>query len=195
MSDRPARLFLLLLTALLLLGCSSKKVADDGPDHRDHFFVDGVLGFAMEYPAHWLMTRNPVGDPGMVVWQSPRDEKSLEAGARASVASFSRLAATEWPDKLLDFFSRSQPDFVKKSDRQIKVAATAARELTGAAEAGREFLVYLLTGTDRAFLIEFSTPPGEFKKYRRIFEEMIESFMILERPPSSPATSGGGRNP
>ncbi|MBE0595737.1 MAG: hypothetical protein IH614_00545, partial [Desulfuromonadales bacterium] len=77
-------------------------------------------------------------------------------------------------------FHAAHPDFTLQSRQEKLLPAAPARELIGQT-AERALQVYLLTSSQRAFVLEFSAPPADFDRMRPLFEEMAESFTILKR--------------
>jgi hypothetical protein len=169
-----------LITFLLLAlgGCSLFPRADDTPERRDHYYADAILEFAMEYPAHWPMVREPFDSTTTVAWEAPRERMGPEAPARAEVTS---LAATtvDGLEELVNRIRNAHPDLLVTDTREVKKNSHPARQITGNT-ASRSFLIQLMVGQRRAFILEFSAPDKEFKEFQEIFEGMAKSFTILE---------------
>ena len=81
---------------------------------------------------------------------------------------------------MLSDFAAAHPGFVLTSEEQTNLAgAPSALRVLGHTP-NRDILAYFITTHQRAFILEFSASSQWFESYRPIFEEMADSFRVLE---------------
>ena len=171
----PAILPLCLLI-VLLTACMPKSGGEAGPAYVEIYYIDDPNGFAMEYPADWTKVRKA---PSSVAWQPPPGDAGA-AEVMATVTSFSPTDVPGGADRMLSDFAAAHPGFVLTSEEPMDgPGGTPALRVMGHTP-NRDILAYFITTHQRAFILEFSASSQWFESYRPIFEEMADSFRVLE---------------
>lgn len=81
---------------------------------------------------------------------------------------------------MLNDFLAAHPGFVLSSREQMDVGGAPPALRVQGYTPNRIMLACFITTRQRAFVLEFSAPPQEFASYRTVFEEMANSFRVLE---------------
>ena len=169
---------LLLLSLALLLATSACGGPKHAPDtsQRTSYYVDANLGFALEHPQNWVHTLQtpPTGTAGRIDWAPA----APGAAGRLEVTALLPRQATGGFDRLLGIFMADQHDFTLASRNPMEIPGAAAQKATGHTP-GRSFEVILITSPSRAFILAFSAPAKSFATYRKLFDEIVDSFRIL----------------
>jgi hypothetical protein len=163
-SPLPVRCGIFLVCLALLSGClwrPAGSVDDELPAIHGH--IDAVRQFTIEYPAHWQLK---TATPTSVTWAGNA------AQATVTTVHGGLEEAQEW-------LILAHPALVVTARQQIPLPAGSARRLLGQS-AHQVHLCYLVAKNGRAAIIEFSTTPEKFDRLRPIFEQMADSFRILE---------------
>lgn len=172
---RPLTLVFCIL-AIPLTACMPKFGEVGGPEHAETYYIDAPNGFAMEYPADWIKARK---ESASVAWQPPPGKDGAKE-VMAAVTSFSPSEAPGGDDRMLSDFAAARPGFVLTSEERMdRPGGTPGLRVLGHTPTRVILALFITTGL-RAFIIEFYAPPQWFDSYRPIFEEMADSFTVLE---------------
>lgn len=164
------------LLVILLTACMPKFGGDGEPEYVETYYIDAPSGFAMGYPADWTRVRKA---PSSVAWQ-PLPEKNGAAEVMVTVTSLSPAEVPGGDDRMLSDFAAAHPGFVVTSEEQMKrPEETPALRILGRTP-NRVILALFITTRLRAFILEFSARPEWFDSYLPVFEEMADSFRVLE---------------
>lgn len=163
------------ICATLLLGCSGTPETSQ-PKVAMH--VDAILGFAVEYPQLWHkeILVDWQSDEGIVHWS-----ESLQTEVVSSeLTVYSREKTADMkPAKVLESTLKSaHPGFEIIARGLFELPAGEAQHLLGYTPQ-LNYAGYLLQTDNREYLIKFSAPADSFDSYRRLFDEILESFIIL----------------
>ena len=163
------------ILVLPLTACMPGFGEDAGPEYVETYYIDAPNGFAIGYPAAWGKEKRA----GSVIWHPPPGSEA-EAEVMAKVTSFSPSDVPGGYDRMLSDFTAAHPGFVlaSKEQRAGEEEGPALRVL--GRTPSRAILALFITSRLGAFIVEFSAPPQRFDSYRPIFEEMADSFRVLD---------------
>lgn len=157
-----------------LSGCATPPAGLD--TDRKHFYLNANLFFAIEHPAAWQKAKSSSRKDSTIRWIAPAGA-GKEPG-QAAVLSLPPTKGIDPEERLEKNFSATHPGLVVTSRQEERLSAAQAFRMTGYTPA-RTFLLYFILTPQRVFTIEFSTAPEDFPLFQPIFEEMAESFRIL----------------
>jgi hypothetical protein len=141
------------------------------------YYFDAELAFAITYPSDWKLERGSGRPPDSctVHWQSAILKDHTEPVVRAAVVA---CPLSHWPggaEAMQADFLAARPALGISEEKEIVLPGGKATMLLGN-DASRGYLAAFLATESRGYILTFSSPPGDFEKYRPLFEEIIESF-------------------
>jgi hypothetical protein len=171
----------LLGVALLLAACAAGPAADEGAAHRETYYYDANLGFALEHPEGWSRSKGGSDLSAEAAGWTWTPEKAGKPAVRVAVAALPAPAAAGGEERLEANFKAAHPGFIvtSRQNLQLPAAGTPALQVVGYTP-DRTFLVLFVTSGRRGFVLELSAPPEDFDRFRPAFEEMAGSFIVLE---------------
>jgi hypothetical protein len=171
------------ICATLLFGCSGTT---ETSQQKVAMHVDAILGFAVEYPQLWHkeILVDWQSDEGQVHWSESMQTEVVSSELR--VYSRKKTAAMK-PAKVLESALKSaHPGFEIIARGLFELPAGEAQHLLGYTPQ-LNYAGYLLQTDKREYLIKFSAPADSFDSYRGLFNEILESFIILNADESTRA--------
>ncbi|PLX73182.1 MAG: hypothetical protein C0614_13035 [Desulfuromonas sp.] len=175
-------LMVLLLSCLLLAGCSTGKggVQTGSVQQKVGMHIDALLGFAIEYPLDWPKERllDRADDRGRVIWRDPGNEQITFL-----VGSAPRKVLPGELERAIDRL----PGFEATLREGVALPAGQAEHLIGYTSSAVHNL-WLLYSATHSFLIHFQSPPELFDQWLSSQDDIIESLVILEPDYAPPAT-------
>lgn len=177
-------LLLLLLTALLVSGCSSSAPKNSaGKELTKKLYLDANLEFSLTVPEDWdrrfVTTPHYSTAPYAVLWSSAADPTQPENTPVEIQATVMKSRSAVDQQQLADLFIQSVPGFTSTTLRPLEDALIPTLELMGHS-AVRSYRVLFIQDTGRCYQLSFSAPPEAFEKYRPIFDMVLFSFAPLE---------------
>jgi hypothetical protein len=182
MKTGGCRQTLLLCFTLILLtvcsGCARQSAAEAGiDDHKETYYFDAQLAFAIEHPADWKLLRGGKDAPASctVRWQSPPEREGEEPVVRAEVSACPSLHESGGSEKMREDFLLAHPTLVLTEDKVVELPGGTGLMLVGT-DPMRTYLAAFLPSANRGYILTFSAPGEKFDSYRPLFAEMLESF-------------------
>jgi hypothetical protein len=178
-------ILLLSLAALLLAlasGCAPRPAEEAGIlEHKETYYFDAELAFAIEYPSDWKLERGSGRPPESctVHWQSSTQKDHTEPVVRAAVVA---CPLSHWPGEpvaMMADFLASRPALQISEEKEIALPGGKATRLLGK-DASRTHLAVFMRTMSRGYIVSFSTPGSDFENHRPLFDEMLESFRPLQ---------------
>lgn len=173
--------FLLCLIPLLFAlsaGCATRSAEEAGiREHRETYYYDAELAFAIEYPSDWTLERGSGRPPESctVRWHSSVPMDNAEPVVRAAVIA---CALSHWPggpEAMQAGFLAEHPALDVAEQKEVVLPGGEATMLLGN-DASRAHLAVILRTESRGYIVTFSTPSRNFESYRPLFDEMLASF-------------------
>jgi hypothetical protein len=166
-----------LLVVLLAVMCGCAGPAPDGTTGkaRTEYYLDANLRFVIEHPQGWQ--RQPTLEKGSnrVVWLAPITGDVVGL----TVISMAPALVTGGFDSLLTRFAQDHPEFTPRGIEKLDLPGAPARQALGSTP-DSTWLVVLITSSQRAFILQFIAPQDRFEAWRPVFDEMLESFRVME---------------
>ncbi len=171
----------LILGLLVLSGCAAKGSAEGGDSASapSVFYVDANLGFAIKHPQNWQRSR-----PGerqehpTTIWSPPA---GYHQDLSLTVTALTPEEAVGGFGRLLEIFRQGQPAFTVGGNESLDLPDGAARRVIGTTP-NRSWLLLLVTARRHVFILTASAPSADFDANRGFFDDLLESFRILESP-------------
>lgn len=175
---RISLLCLTLTLAAMWSGCAQRSAEEAAIlEHKETYYFDAELAFAIEYPSAWKVVRGDGGEPESctVRWQSPLDQGRAEPVARLVVIA---CPVARWPGGLGEMregFLATNPTLNLTEEKGVELPGGKGLMLVGT-DPLRTCMTTFLVSASRGYMVSFSAPSVEFENYRPLFAEMLESF-------------------
>ncbi|MBM4018601.1 MAG: DUF1795 domain-containing protein [Planctomycetes bacterium] len=182
----PAALVAALAAAMAAAGCDSKPAAP-----TTETFTSQAQGFSLTFPADW---RKSTPGYGMDLEIIPPDQKDPNV-FRDDI--FVRVEGLADPMPLEDYFDvkvakgvKNMPDYKEIEKGPARLGGTDARRLVYSYvndDTPVTSITYFVVSGLRGYIVAANVVTDRFRDRRIQFEEIVQTFRLLNQPPPAPA--------
>lgn len=167
---------------VILIGLAGCVDSTPGKTQRVGMHVDAVLEFAIEYPLDWAKQSQVVRErrEGQVNWRTPRSGSTPPA-LELTVYSLRSMSRDEVEREIMTDLQQSAPNF-QLTDRQTFEGENRPGLRIQGYTPGRVYALYLFQSSQRTYILKFSAPPEVFSSQQPVINEVVDSFLPLDRP-------------
>ena len=170
----------LAVAVLLLAACSFIAPKTVGGMAKQSYYFDANLKFSVSYPADWIrVSTATAAAPDTVAW-APKEHVLALGGPGTLFRVVSRPPA-RWRDDAAAMraaFAAAHAEAVLDKNQPAALPAGPAHSFL-AHSPKRTFLVYMVTTSERDYLLEFSAKPKSFEKLVPLFRDIAATFSPL----------------
>ena len=177
-SRQALRLCCTLILLTVCSGCARPSAGETGiDDHKETYYFDAKLAFAIEHPADWKLLRGEGDEPESctVRWHSPPEHEGEEPVVRAEVSACPIVHEPGGSEKMREDFLLAHPTLSLTEDKVVELPGGTGLMLVGT-DPMRTYLAAFLRSANRGYSLTFSAPGEKFESYRPLFAEILESF-------------------